>query len=210
MQDFALKYFQKGAMAMSHTEAQMEFVIGRAAMVPCGLWLENEMRDATPEGFEMACFPIPMVEGGKGDPTMVVGSGGEMFFVFADGGHPREAMDFMKYMMSRENGADFSRKIGAISSIVGATQKEDVSPALVRAVEVMEEASGSFNTRIGNLYLEWNSEVVPPALTQLLSGKITPERFGEIFEEGIEAVRRNPDIYKPPPMQYLPPGGGYE
>jgi len=75
-QEMATKYFEPGALAMTHTESQMEWVNGRAAMVFCGLWLKNEMKNALPNQFEMACFPVPMVEGGAGDPRAVYGGGG--------------------------------------------------------------------------------------------------------------------------------------
>ena len=46
MQELAVKYFQKGALAMTHTESQMEWANGRAGMVFCGLWLKKEMEKA--------------------------------------------------------------------------------------------------------------------------------------------------------------------
>ena len=64
MQKMAVPYFQSGALAMTHTESQMEWVNGRAAMVFCGLWLKNEMKNALPNGFEMGCFALL--------PTLVV------------------------------------------------------------------------------------------------------------------------------------------
>jgi ABC-type glycerol-3-phosphate transport system substrate-binding protein len=43
MQEMSTRYYQKGAMSMTHTESQLEWVNGRAAMVFCGLWLKYEM-----------------------------------------------------------------------------------------------------------------------------------------------------------------------
>ena len=39
------QHFQPGFQGMSHTEAQLEFFQGRAAMLFCGSWLFSEMRD---------------------------------------------------------------------------------------------------------------------------------------------------------------------
>ena len=71
-----------------------------AALVFCGLWLKNEMKSAIPDGFEMACFAVPFIEGGKGDPKAIYGGGGENFFVFRDARHPKEGADFLKFMLS--------------------------------------------------------------------------------------------------------------
>ena len=77
LQELALRFMQRGAMAMTHTESQLHFVQGNAAMTFCGIWLENEMKDTTPPDFEMRSFTIPAVEGGKGNPGLLNGQGME-------------------------------------------------------------------------------------------------------------------------------------
>ena len=64
-QEMGVHHFQRGAMAMTHTESQLQFVNNQAALIWCGIWLENEMKNSTPPGFEMRCFNIPAVEGGR-------------------------------------------------------------------------------------------------------------------------------------------------
>ena len=45
------------ALSLTHTEAQMEWLLGKAFIIPCGNWLEGEMAEDIPEGFEMAFMP---------------------------------------------------------------------------------------------------------------------------------------------------------
>ncbi|NJL71612.1 MAG: extracellular solute-binding protein [Candidatus Competibacteraceae bacterium] len=65
LQRMSTQYFEKGALAMTHTESQLQFVNNKAAMIFCGLWLYNEMKQNTPPDFEMRCFNLPAVDGGK-------------------------------------------------------------------------------------------------------------------------------------------------
>ena len=53
-------YFAPGIAALNHTQAQMMVLQGRAAMVPCGDWIETEMKDATPEGFKWGYMAVPV------------------------------------------------------------------------------------------------------------------------------------------------------
>lgn len=200
LQDMGTKYFEPGAMAMTHTESQLEFVNGRAAMVFCGLWLKNEMKDATPEGFEMACFAVPMVEGGAGDPKAVYGGGGENFLVLRDARHPKEALDFLKYMVSLEPAQTYIRQLDTLSPVANSVKGIEISPELQSAVDVLEGSSCIYSDRLSNLYLEFGKSSMPDALAALLSGKMTPQQCGETLEAAIEEVRENPDIYKPPAM----------
>lgn len=197
-QEMAQKYFEPGALAMTHTESQLEFVNGRAALCFCGLWLKNEEKNAIPDGFEMRCFAVPAVEGGKGDPRAIYGGGGENFMVPADAAHPREACDFLKYMVSIENAQRYVLRLDTLAPVKDCVKGIHISPELQSAVDVIDNSSRMFNDRLSSLYLEFNKSVVEQALAGLVAGKLTPEEFAKRLEDGIEQVRKNPEIYKPP------------
>lgn len=202
VQEIAREGFGPGAMAMSHTESQGEWVNGRAAMVFCGLWLEHEMAKSIPAGFEMACFPVPAIpkeEGGAGDPHAVYGGGAENFFVFKDAPHPKEAMDFLKYMLSQEASHSYVQQLNTLSPVLNATEGVQVSPALQSAVEVLDRRSRLFDDRLSGLFLDFGKTAMPDALSQLLEQKITPEEFAHRLQASIDQIRANPDVYKPPP-----------
>ena len=53
-------YLLEGTVGMNHTESQTEMMLGKAAFITNGTWMENEMQDARREdGFEFAMAPIP-------------------------------------------------------------------------------------------------------------------------------------------------------
>lgn len=56
---FKSGWILKGTQALTHIQAQMEFLNGKAAMIFDGFWLESEMKTAMPKGFEMRMAPIP-------------------------------------------------------------------------------------------------------------------------------------------------------
>ncbi|HZT43238.1 MAG TPA: extracellular solute-binding protein [Chthonomonadaceae bacterium] len=200
VQEMATRYFEPGALAMTHTESQLEWVHGSAAMVFCGLWLENEMKNAIPPGFEMACFPVPVVEGGHGDPHAIYGGGGEMFFAFSDAPHPKEAVDFLKYLLSMDPARAYTRQLDTLSPVRNSERGISLSPDLQSAVDVMHASSRLFSDRIDTLFPEFTRGAEQVGLADLLAGKITPEQFGKELEAGMEDIRRDPDIYKPPPQ----------
>jgi N-acetylglucosamine transport system substrate-binding protein len=204
MQQLATKCFQKGSMAMTHTESQMEWVTGRAAMVFCGQWLKNEMKNAIPPGFEMACFAVPMVEGGKGDPLAIYGGGAENCFVFRESKHPAEALDFLKYMESLQSARTYCARLDTLAPVKGAVDGLKVSSALQSAVDIVNHSSRIYQDRLTSLYLEFGQDTVDVNLGSLVSGAETPERFAQMLEEGAERVRKNPDIYKPAPRGVPP------
>lgn len=201
-QELARKYFQQGAMAMTHTESQLEWCNRNAAMIGCGLWLENEMRANIPNDFEMSCFNIPVIEGGKGDPNMVCAAFGATYFVCTDSHNKELAIDFLKYMTSMENAKAFTNHTGSFNSIKGATARDKISPALISALEIMENSTGTFNERLESLYPQWYFNALVAGLDHLLKFEWTPEQFGSYLEEEMQKIRDDKDIYKPPRVYY--------
>lgn len=197
MQELALKHFQKGAMAMTHTESQLQFVNDKAALIFCGIWLENEQKNTTPPDFEMRCFNVPAVEGGKGNPRMFNGEGTEFIFSLADGRNAELGQDFCRYMVSPLNAPDMGRSIGVISPMKGATPRDAVSPALQSVLDMIDQAPGIFGVRLPLLLLRWNNDDLVPAMDGLLSGKLTPEAFCEWLERGVRRDMADPDLIVP-------------
>ncbi|HEV2472343.1 MAG TPA: extracellular solute-binding protein [Chthonomonadales bacterium] len=200
MQQMALKYFEPGSLAMTHTEAQLEWVNGRAALCFCGLWLHNEMKSAIPKGFEMSCFPVPEIEGGQGDPHALYGSGAEDFMVFAKAKHPAIAADFLKYMLSLDNAHRYIRQLDTLSPVRNSTRGVTLAPDLQSAVGIVNHRSILFSDNLTSLYPSFADSTVRDGLADLLSGKDSPEVFARKLQSGIDAIRRDPDIFKPPSL----------
>ncbi len=204
LQQLAQEHFQAGALAMTHTDSQLQFVKGRAAMIFCGLWLFNEMKTDIPPAFEMRCFNVPAVEGGKGNPNLFNGAGKEFLFVPADAEQPEAAIDFARYMVSRAQAPDMARSIGVISPLAGAIPPEAVAPPLQSALDMIRDAAGIFDLRHEHLLLEWRNQVLEPALAELLRGELTPEAFGARLDAGVEAAKQRPGVFIPEAVQYDP------
>jgi N-acetylglucosamine transport system substrate-binding protein len=198
VQEMAEKNFEPGALAMTHTESQTEWCKRNAAMVFCGAWLENEMKDTLPPDFEMASFPVPMVEGGKGDPRALYAGGDENMFIFAQAKHPREAADFLKFMTSIGPARDYTRELHTLAPVQGCDAGIPISSALKSAVGVLRRSDQLFQDRLSGLYLTFYLGTIQDNMGELVAGKVTPEAFGKRLQAAADALRRDPTVYKPP------------
>jgi hypothetical protein len=73
-----------------------------------------------------------------------------------------------------------------------------ISPVLQSAVDVLYRSARLYTDRLAGLYLTFGKSVLPDALTDLLTGKSTPEAFGARLEAAMDQERKDPDVYKPP------------
>lgn len=186
-------YFQRGAMGMDHTGSQMEFVLGRAAMIPCGTWLGSEMKKQIPEGFRMEYMNPPVLKDGKGDPNTVMAAA-ETWIIPKQAKHPDVAADFFKFMTSLDMAKEFVLQKNTLMSIVGSDEVE-LPTDLVLPAKYLREASATWDADYADWYKALN-KATESALAALLNGEVTPAECIERMEKAAEAVRKDPSIPK--------------
>jgi ABC-type glycerol-3-phosphate transport system substrate-binding protein len=204
LQHLAQEHFQRGAMAMSHTESQLEWANGKAGLIFCGLWLFNEMRSSLPRGFDMRCFAVPAAPGGKGNPNVHFGMGSEFVFVPAEGRHTVEALAFARAMISPREAAAMAARMGVISPLKGALDPADAPPPLQSALHVLDTADGLFGVRVDWLLIEWQTQTMAGHLGLLLGGQESPEEFCRALDDGLQQQLANPDVIIPRQTPYIP------
>lgn len=182
-------YFANGAGALSHTEAQAEFVNRRAAMIPCGTWLYSEMENALPEGRRMKFMLPPVLVDGVGDSTALMVKV-EPWFVPSGGKNKAQAIEFFKYLTSKEKATQFVTEKGTFMAVKGSTPP-DLPEHLSSAEKVYNESSQLWAAQWREWYPNFYEEV-GKVLTELLNGAITPEEFGDKVE-GLAEKLRNDD-----------------
>lgn len=189
-------YIMPGSEGLTHTEAQAEWLNGNAVFIPCGTWLENEMKELTPEGFNMVVHPVPGVEGGPGALEAIYASSGEIYFVPSAAQNVTGGMEFMRCMLSRESAKYFAENVSSIMPVEGGTEGVEVSSGMASALEAVETAGDNIFTY---RFTEWYTDLGFEArdrMGDLLTLRITPEEFVESVQAKADEIKANPDIPK--------------
>ncbi len=186
-------YFQKGAVALSHTESQQEFLQGRAAMIPCGTWLESEMKNVMPPGAQLRFFLPPVIADGQGDPTALI-IGIEPWMVPTKAKNPDLAIELYKYMTSPANARRFVEAKSTLMSIRGSE-----SASMPEALKAPAEALRNAKTVYALQYREWYpafQKELENSLTAMLNGELTPQAFCDRVEAAAEKTRNDTNVKK--------------
>ncbi|MFO7917547.1 MAG: N-acetylglucosamine/diacetylchitobiose ABC transporter substrate-binding protein [Anaerolineae bacterium] len=187
-------YIMSGTAGLTHTEAQAEWLNGKAVFVPCGSWLENEMKTVTPEGFEMVVKPVPAVEGGEGSYEALETASGEIYFVPAEAENPQSGMEFLRMLLSKESARYFAEEVSSMMPVKEATEDASLSPGMKSAVDAADEAGEE--TFASPFYggLSQISEEVDDRMGELLRKEITPDEFTDTMQEKADEALADPDI----------------
>jgi N-acetylglucosamine transport system substrate-binding protein len=184
---------QKGAVGMSHTESQTEFVLGHAAMIPCGTWLYSEMKKTMPPESKMQFMMTPVVAGGKGDPTALDISI-EPWMIPSAGKNPNGAVALFKYMTSLSKAKQFVEQKGTLMAIKGSDQAK-IPETLIGAAKAFKGSKTVWSYLARQWYPKMETEI-ENALTSMLNNEITPEQFCDRAEAAAGKTRDDSTVSK--------------
>ena len=165
-------------------ESRMLMYADEAAMELMGTWQISTYKDENPDFYEnkLGFFPFPAVEGGKGDPSSVVGTVGDNYYHISPVcDYPDEAFAMIQYLIDDESVA-YRVERGRIPPVVGVSAMLE-DPVLQEVMAMVENAA--------SVQL-WYDQYLPPELGELhkdtmqaLFGlELTPEEAAAAQEEG--------------------------
>ncbi|MCG8348159.1 MAG: N-acetylglucosamine/diacetylchitobiose ABC transporter substrate-binding protein [Chloroflexales bacterium] len=189
-------YILPGTAGLTHTEAQTEWLKGSAIFIPCGNWLENEMKELTPAGFNMAVGNVPGYADGKGQLNAVNAIGGESYIVPVKGKNPQHGMEFLRTLLSKESARFFAENVRAIMPVIGGAEGANLSEGMKSAIQLVEASQGvNVLMNFPNWYSQLNREL-ETRTGELMSGVITPDEFLTAMQKASDAVAQDPEIKK--------------
>jgi raffinose/stachyose/melibiose transport system substrate-binding protein len=179
-----LPYFNENTNSIDHEYARQQFSEGKAPMI----YAETaEIKLFGPTKFELGMFNFPEVEGGKGNQTNLTGSP-EGFMISSKTKHPKEAMEFLKFLTTKQMGEKLVTDVGKYSAVEGTVNENNSSPEQLEAVQSILNAKEmapwfdmSIDARIADAYLT--------GAQMMLNGDKTPKQIMRDVQKAADTVR---------------------
>jgi N-acetylglucosamine transport system substrate-binding protein len=184
-------YIMAGSEGLTHTESQAEWLKGSAVFIPCGIWLENEMKSMIPDNFDMRVGQSP------GEGNACLAEGGEPFIVPYHAKNPIAGMEYLRCLLSKESAKWFVSNVSALMPVIGGTEGVELSTGTQSAVAMAEECIGNTFTwpRFGGWYSDLGKET-SAKMGDLLTGRITPDEYHEACQTMANKVKADPEVTK--------------
>lgn len=130
-------YFGNNVNSKDYYQVREEFCAGKAAMMLDATPQFSQFTDTIGSEEGWGFFKIPTMEGVKGDPG-VVGGGAEVYCVSANTAYPDEAVEFIKFMTTKEQGIKQTKEAGLPNALIAGITEENSSPVLAEAYKEAE------------------------------------------------------------------------
>lgn len=170
--------FGDSTFATGSTDADTAFTTGKAAMRIAGSWFaSNVYASGSTVKDKVDALPMPLVTGGKSSETNFCGGFTESFFVNSGTKHPKEAVNFMKYI-DRTMGK-YVEESGAGFDGWKDTVDESKNNAVFKQISTITSKSTS-SVLAWDTFLDSAKTKVHQDDVQLLFGnKLTPDAFAK-------------------------------
>lgn len=187
-----------GAEGMTHIESQQAFLDGKAAFIPVGSWLENEMRKTTPAGTEMTLLPMPDLTAKDAQPYGTLrAEAGEPFIVPAKAKNVAGGLEFLRIMLSKDAAKNFAQATSSLSIVKGSADSVTGSTALT-SVNKASAAAGtnllhyrSVTDWYPTLINEWEA-----ATGELMAGRFTADQWIDKVQAAADKVAADSSVQK--------------
>ena len=180
--------FNRGSNALTHGIARGSFTAGRTAMMYMELTEFVRVKDTQLEQDGWDFFPLPGFPDARGEPGLLTGAP-DGFMIYADTQHAAEAIQFLKFLTSPEQGKLYVDTTGMTSAVKGSITADNADAKTLKGLDILNAASGLA------LWLDTDmdarsTEVLLAGSQAILNGTETPEQVMAKVRETALAVKQ--------------------
>jgi N-acetylglucosamine transport system substrate-binding protein len=194
-------FILSGWEGLTHIQSQTEWLQGKAAFLPCGTWLENEMKGVIPDGFEMVVNPMPSLANDKMPFEAIVASAGEGFIVPSHAKNVKGGMEWLRLLFSVSGARFFSQNTKSLTVVNGSGDGLDLGTAFASAQAAI--AGAGQNTFPEASFDNWYKDLHDEArndLGGLLQGKMSVADYQSKVQDMADSIKSDSSVprYKRP------------
>jgi ABC-type glycerol-3-phosphate transport system substrate-binding protein len=168
-------YFNKSALSIDYPAVEQEFLKGKGAMYPMGVWFTASEAKATKD-FEVGVFAVPTKSGAQ---DILGGENGGGIGISKKTKHPEAAIKLAEFLMlDRESNKSFLQADGLFSTMkdpvlwnMSPLQKE-ISDLMVKNPPMV----GFLNNKVGSIPVSGIQDQYNKAAQNMLLGKADPTK----------------------------------
>ncbi|HKT06160.1 MAG TPA: N-acetylglucosamine/diacetylchitobiose ABC transporter substrate-binding protein [Rugosimonospora sp.] len=189
-------YLYPGTQGLTHTQSQQALIDGKAALLPCGTWLSNEMKATTPATVQLTIIPVPSLTTSDKMPYGAARAGAAgQYVVPKSAKNVAGGKEFLRIMASKQAADKFSELTNSLTCIQGAGA--NVQSSSMKSASAMLQQAG--NNIINWKFTDWYDDLYKEFQNQidlLMKGQTTPDQWIAAVQKAADKVAADSNIPK--------------
>ncbi|MEU8566788.1 N-acetylglucosamine/diacetylchitobiose ABC transporter substrate-binding protein [Streptomyces pathocidini] len=190
-------YVLPGTPELDHTQSQTAWTEGRALFIPNAPWVENEAKDTTPPGFEMAVAPPSGLDAADAMPFETIwAQAGEAFVVPRAARNPEGGMELLRVMLGKEAARNFAVLVSSLTTVRGALGGADLPSGLASADAMVNAAGQHIVCPRTDWYQDLNREVIAGLIGEMMADRLKPAEAIARIQRAADDTARDDSVKK--------------
>jgi N-acetylglucosamine transport system substrate-binding protein len=185
-------YLLRGAEGMNHTQSQLEWINGKAALVTTGTWIESEMSKDYPQGYAQGIRFVPSFFVDKGVAPVVSPYASASVVIFK-AGNQAAGREFVRALYSKKMMMRMTEVTNILTNVPSANAESRKSPAIQSAVEWSNKVKSIPFPSGGYLSGEVRN-ALQAQLQALMTKRVTADQLCQAVEEAAAKVRADKSV----------------
>lgn len=129
-----------GSAEYDHIAAQTRFLKSKAGLLPCGNWLENEMKPKIPPNFGLTMIGVPPLDGSSALPRGLHVAATSPYLVPEQAKNRAGGLEYLRVALSKDVAAQVTAETNQLTVVRGAADGLEIGTALRSARDLLSVA----------------------------------------------------------------------
>jgi N-acetylglucosamine transport system substrate-binding protein len=186
-------YLMEGTVAMNHTQSQSAMMMGKAAFITNGTWMDGEMKDAPREDgfkFQLSAPPALTASDKQYSFTSI-----ETIYIPATAKNPELAKEFLKFLFTKDSQKLAASTVKAVMPIKGSVElnKSTLPETTLGYYSMFDQGVLPLVSTWASLpagsKINMNDEVFNKPMTKVMNGQMTVDQWMDDVEKAMAQCR---------------------
>ena len=186
----------KGSSQLDHLGSQSRLLTSKAGLLPCGNWLENEMKAVIPAGFGLTMFGLPPLDSSPALPRGLHVAPSSPLLVPEKAKNKSGGFEYVRAMLSKDVAAQVTAESNQLTVVRGAADGLELSTALRSARDLLTAAG---DQAITWYFADWYPElgkVAAEATGAFLTGKLDRNDWAAQIQASADKLKQDESVTK--------------
>ncbi|MET7279129.1 N-acetylglucosamine/diacetylchitobiose ABC transporter substrate-binding protein [Kribbella sp. NPDC005582] len=185
-----------GSAKYDHLAAQKRFLAGKAGMLPCGNWLENEMKASIPANFALTMFGVPPLDGSPALPRGLHVAATSPYLVAEKGKNKAGGLEYLRAALSRSVAAQVTTEANQLTIVRGAADGLEVGTALRSARDLLGAAGDQTITWYFDSWYPAFATAAAATTGEFLAGGVPVSEWSGKIQSAADALTKDKAVTK--------------
>ncbi|TDW15346.1 N-acetylglucosamine/diacetylchitobiose ABC transporter substrate-binding protein [Kribbella kalugense] len=185
-----------GAAKYDHIGSQKRFFASKAGMLPCGNWLENEMKTLIPANFALTMFAVPALDTSPALASGLHVAATAPFLVPEKAKNNAGGLEYLRALLSQDVASQVTSESNQLTIVRGAADGLEIGTALRSARDLLSAAGDQIITWYFDSWYPAFANAAAAATGQLMAGGLQQSEWTARIQAAADKLKQDNAITK--------------